>query len=418
MDGHVGVDGAARAAAANGELHRAVGVGDVLLHHHHRLAHHHAVGVACRVGHAVGDHHHAAAQLQVAARPGGGGAGLTARLAGAGAEVEDHLAVPAGLRGQRVPALGGVVQHGDVVDAAVHGAALHAHDVGHGDAGVGGGGGHVGRRGARRVGLEAQVGRRRGVGRHGGGRGRDRGGGVGQAQAAAGGGAAVIELELGGDVAVGVRRAAQAAGVAGRHDAVHHLLHRGGAVERLDLRTRKHRAVARCVGHRQRGGARVERGGGDDVGAIGQARDHTAVGAVGLQAEGAADIAAAHVHAQAVGAAAGRQHDLQGDVAAADHVGAVAGGADLDRVGFVVAVAAGQRERSRGGHAGKNRPTAMAPGGGGVHVLSPACCGYSARWRVQMAHGRVSPAGNTAVARAMLCSRRRCVMRHNPQSPR
>src|SRR6202035_4263786 len=73
-----------------------------------------------------------------------------------GAEGEAQLVIPADLRCPRVPRLGGIEQHRDVVDAAVDHASLVAHDVRDRVALVGRGGGDLLGRGrvARIVALE------------------------------------------------------------------------------------------------------------------------------------------------------------------------------------------------------------------------------------------------------------------------
>ena len=161
--GGVLLDRAARAAVPERVPDLAVGVDDVLLHHHQRLGVQDPVRVEQRIGEAVVRDHEAARQGRVI-----GPVLLTAelqpRLAGRGAEGVDNFAVPLGLGRQRRPGrcAGRVEQHRDVVDAAIQGSALDAHDVRHRDARRSRRGRKIRRRGAGSVRLEAVISRRGG----------------------------------------------------------------------------------------------------------------------------------------------------------------------------------------------------------------------------------------------------------------
>ena len=318
----------------------------MLLEHHHGLAHQHTVRVACRVREVAGDEHVAARQRFVLAGPGRGGAGLPARLAGAGAEGVEYLAVPLKLGQGGGPGFGGVEQNDDVVDTAVHGAALDPDDVAHGAAGIGHCDRHVdGRRGGGVVGLETAIGRRGSARRRRGGGGCDRRARIGQAEGAGRGSRrAVVQLEFGSDVALRVGRASQPTGiggwrgcgaVAGRTDR-----HRRRADVGKNLGAGIHRAATRRIGHRELGGARAPGRRRNHIGAVGQPGDQTRELAVGARCESAADITAVDIDFQSRCLNAGRNHHFDQRIAAADKIGAVAERPDLQLRRPVVITAA------------------------------------------------------------------------------
>ena len=123
------LDGAARAAPADGELHRPVGVDEVLLHHHRGLGRDDRGAVV--VEHVERGRRDGVTQRQelIVEHAARGGALVVAGVAAA-TEGVDELAVPARVGTKRRRGLA-VVQRRDLVDASVDYPGLQPHDVRH-----------------------------------------------------------------------------------------------------------------------------------------------------------------------------------------------------------------------------------------------------------------------------------------------
>ena len=274
------LDRAARAAGADRVADRAVRLDDVLLEHHQRLRRHDVVRVVAadvevvvRDEEAARERHVDDVVLRRAVR-------VPRRRAAA--ELVEHLVVPARLRRPRRPRRGRIVEHRDVIEPAVHRAALEPDDVRHGRALVGG---RVRdrrrrRRGRRVIRLERVAGR-----------------------------VHVHVRVRGGRIALRVGRCGETGD--------------GLAQPRLNLRPREDRAAARMVRDREVHRRRLRHRRDDLVLADGEAGDEALEPAVRPDRERRRHVPAVEADAHGRGGDPVRHVDLHERVPAGDEVGAI-----------------------------------------------------------------------------------------------
>ena len=291
---------AARAAPADGEPGRAVGLDEALLDHHHRLGREQVVAVVAEDVEARRRHRVALAQHDVVGHAAGRRPLAEPAVHAAAAERVDEPPVPPRGRLPRVGRglAGGVVEHRDLVDGAVDGPGLDAYDVGR---------------------LAAVEGRRAGEVRRPHGR-------IGQRLEAAVLGRPVGVVDPALDRAVGVERFAE--GLA-RHELEAVCLADEGAL----VGTREDRPRNRVADDVD---ARRRAAGGADLDASRprlEAAHEPLEGAVVEPAEIAGDVAAGREHRQRRVRGARRGRHPHEHVAAAHHVGPVGQRHDLGGAG-------------------------------------------------------------------------------------
>ena len=326
--------GAARAAVADRVADRPVLLGDVLLHHHDRLGRQHVVRVGAVVVERSRGHHVAAAQRRVVEDRVGVGRRLEAVRRGARAEHPQQLPVPALLRRPGAAGERRIAERDQLVDAAVHRAAFHAHDAFHRVAAVVGEVGDVGARRRRGEVVGHEAGIRPGQGE--------------------GAGAALLRLRLVevGELArrvalfvdrVGVEPAHARSGHGREVGAGHADEHLAPVLRRADpglhLRPGEHRAAARMVGDVQRGvglaPSMVALFGGELVSALGEAAqqaDQAALARIVVELRG--DVPAVQAQLELLRFQVPRELHLHQRVPAADEVGAIGECPDLDAIGL------------------------------------------------------------------------------------